>query len=51
MNFSFKIYFLHIQKKIKLKKGKEAYLLGQIGSAHSEIAPRLERFPPAKSGV
>jgi hypothetical protein len=51
MNFLFKIYFLHIQKLFKLKKGKEAYLLGQIGLAHSESAPRQERFPPAKSGV
>jgi hypothetical protein len=42
---------IHIQNVFKQKKEKKAYLLGQIGSAHSETAPRRERIAPARGGA
>jgi hypothetical protein len=43
--------FLHIQNLFNQKKGKETYLLGQIGLAHSETAPRRERIAPTIGGA
>jgi hypothetical protein len=42
--------FLDIQNLFKQKKGKEAYLLGRIGSAHTESLPGGSDSLPQRAG-